>query len=161
MPIYSPLDRFSPRRLISNLQYSQKHRTKPSGQEFYSLMYGRHQPLGRAQRLPQAGPGNMTFCFLRATGQQNSCFRTEGREFQVLIFPVSLPASTGRAETLQVLQREAAKHFKETLEEDAFTWSAALVRGSLYLFWFQIYLSAGLNENTWRPKNLIFKKVKT
>lgn len=39
MPIYPPLDQFSPRRLISNLQYSKKHRKKASGHEFYCLMY--------------------------------------------------------------------------------------------------------------------------
>lgn len=41
MLIYSPLDQFSPRRLISNLQYSKKHRNKASGHRFYCLMYVR------------------------------------------------------------------------------------------------------------------------
>lgn len=35
-------NQFSPRRLISNLQYSKKHRNKASGQEFYSLVCVRH-----------------------------------------------------------------------------------------------------------------------
>lgn len=38
MPIYSPPDQFSPRRLISNLQHSKKHRNKVSGHRFYCLM---------------------------------------------------------------------------------------------------------------------------
>lgn len=42
-------------------------------------------------------------------------FLAEGKAFQVLIFPVSLSASTGSAEMLQVLQREVAegKHDKK------------------------------------------------
>lgn len=106
---------FSPRRLISNLQYSKKHRNK--------VKWTRVLQPGVCEALSQP-PGQVyrdlgtRLCFVRAMGQQNSCFLTEGKAFQVLIFPVSLPASTGRAETLQVLQREVAegKHFRETLE---------------------------------------------
>lgn len=86
MPIYSPLDQFSPRRSVSNLQHSKKHRNKPSGQGFYCLMYVRgfvsHQD--KFTRLTRK------LCFSRATGQQNPCFLTEEKALQVFKFSQSV-----------------------------------------------------------------------
>ena len=109
-PTYSPLDRFSPRGSISNLQYSTKHRNKASGRKFCSLAYVMRYISHQARLTDYSRLYLATrLCFLRATGQQNPCFLTEGKAFQLLVFPVRLPASTGRAETLQVLQKRSGR----------------------------------------------------